>query len=285
MAPDSPKISFELFPPKTEQAMRQLVATVQQLSFAKPEYFSVTYGAGGSTQASTQATVRHLKEKMRLNVVPHISCIGSTKAEMTVIIDEYLNIGIEHLLVLRGDLPSGHAAFQGDFRYARDLVEFIRETISKPLTIEVAVYPECHPQANNMRADLLCFKEKVAAGADRAITQYFYNADAYSYLLEECEKLNIDIPIIPGIMPITNFEQLSRFSKMCGAEIPQWMHKSMMGFGDDDEAIKAFGIDVVTQLCQRLLSNGAPELHFYTLNKNEATIQILKNLGMKIEVS
>ncbi len=274
-----PKVSFELFPPKSEAGTAQLIKTVQRLHAVDPEYFSVTYGAGGSTQNSTQAIVTHLKQQLHMKVTPHISCVGSTKADMQKILDYYLSIGIDRLLVLRGDLPSGYAAFDGDFRYARDLVAFIRETVKQPLTIEVAVYPECHPQAKNMQTDLHHFKEKVQAGADRAVTQYFYNADAYGYLLDECEKLGIDIPIVPGIMPIANVTQLVRFSKMCGAEIPQWIQRRLEGLNDDVVAIKAFGIEIVAQLCERLLALGAPELHFYTLNKSEATIGILHNLG------
>ena len=186
-----PKVSFELFPPKNETGVKQLINTVKQLQVAEPEYFSVTYGAGGSTQNSTQNMVTYLQQELGVNVTPHISCVGNNKAEITKMLDYYLEIGIDRLLVLRGDLPSGYATFDGDFRYARDLVTFIRETVSTPLTIEVAVYPECHPQADDMQTDLLHFKEKVAAGANRAVTQYFYNADAYGYLLDECEKLGI----------------------------------------------------------------------------------------------
>ena len=277
-----PKVSFELFPPKTNVAMQQLMDTAQQLHFAKPEYFSVTYGAGGSTQHSTQATVARLKQATAINIVPHISCINNSKTKILDMLNSYLDLGVDRLVVLRGDLPEGETASNGDFHYARDLVEFIRQVVTKPLTIEVAVYPECHPQAGNMRVDLLHFKDKITAGADRAITQYFYNVDAYCYLLDECQKLDINIPIIPGIMPIANFEQLTRFSKMCGAEIPQWICKRIAGFNNDQEAIKSFGVEVVTQLCQHLLENGAPELHFYTLNKSEATIKILQNLGITV---
>lgn len=279
MKTNLPKVSFELFPPKNEVGVEQLIKTVQRLHTVDPEYFSVTYGAGGSTQNSTQDMVTRLKQQLQVDVTPHISCVGNNKAEMQEMLDYYLSIGIDRLLVLRGDLPSGYAAFDGDFRYARDLVAFIRETVKQPLTIEVAVYPECHPQAEDMQTDLLHFKEKVQAGADRAVTQYFYNADAYGYLLDECEKLDINIPIVPGIMPIANFAQLARFSKMCGAEIPQWIHRRIEGLSHDNTAIKAFGVEVVTQLCERLLALGAPELHFYTLNRSEATVKILHNLG------
>lgn len=274
-----PQISFELFPPKSEAAQEQLLLTVQQLMRFHPEYFSVTYGAGGSTQTLTQNTVTQLKNQLGIEVVPHITCIGATKAEITTMLDYYLGIGIKKLVILRGDLPSGYASFQGDFRHATDLVQYIRSSVTQPLTISVAAYPESHPQARDLQTDLIHFKTKVNAGADRAITQYFYNADAYANLLEECQKLQIDIPIIPGIMPITNYEQLARFSNLCGAEIPRWVQKKLEGYKDDLTAIQAFGLEVVTQLCERLIKMGVTELHFYTLNKSKPTMEILRNLG------
>lgn len=274
-----PRISFELFPPKSEAAQEQLILTVQQLQYFHPEYFSVTYGAGGSTQAVTQNTVTRLKNQLNIPVVPHITCIGATKAEITAMLDYYLSIGVKQLVVLRGDLPSGYASFQGDFRHAVDLVQYIRSSVTEPLTISVAAYPEAHPQARDLQTDLLHFKTKVDAGADRAITQYFYNADSYINFLEECAKLQITTPIIPGIMPITNYEQLARFSNLCGAEIPRWIQKKLEGYKDDLPAIQAFGLEVVTQLCERLIQMGVAELHFYTLNKSKPTIDILKNLG------
>lgn len=273
-------VSFELFPPKTQQGLDNLKNTVVALNCAHPKYFSVTYGAGGSLQNPTFDAIKMLKQELALEVAPHLSCVGVDKAQIKAMIQNYLAMDINRFVILRGDLPSGHGKFDGDFRYASDLVRYIRQEINAPVTIEVGAYPECHPQAKHMAHDLENFKTKIDAGADCAITQYFYNIDAYCHFVEQCRGMNITVPIIPGIMPITNLEQLMRFSKMCGAEIPQWIVRKLESFGDDKQAILAFGIEVVTKLCERLIEEGAPELHFYTLNRAEPTLSILKNLSL-----
>ena len=271
------QVSFEFFPPKTEESFDKLVEVANKLSSYDPEYFSVTFGAGGSTQDTTLKAVSLLKSH-NYDVAPHISCIGTSKERIIELLDTYKNMDIHRLVVLRGDLPSGLGAMDGDFHYASELVAFIREHSGNHFHIEVGVYPECHPQADNLQKDLKHFKIKVDAGANRAITQYFYHADAYLQLLEDCSKLNIDIPIVPGIMPITNYAQLARFSDICGAQIPRYIRKRLEGYGDDVESIKQFGIEVVTRLCERLLALGAPGLHFYTLNKSKAVSAIVENL-------
>ena len=271
--------SFEFFPPKTEQAIANLRGTVAKLAELKPSFCSVTFGAGGSTREMTYETVVEIQETTGIEAAPHISCIASTRDNIREVLQAYQAKGIRHIVALRGDMPSGMMS-AGEFRYANELVEFIRDETGDHFHIEVAAYPEVHPQAPNIDADLRNFKRKVEAGADTAITQYFYNPGAYFRFVSDCEKLGIDLPIVPGIMPITNYTQLSRFSEACGAEIPRWIRKRLEAFGDDRESIRAFGVEVVTILCERLLEQGAPGLHFYTLNQSEACLAIWENLGL-----
>ena len=272
--------SFELFPPKTPEGMEKLKANVLQLAAVKPLYFSVTYGAGGSTRERTFASVHWLREQ-GLETAPHLSCIGTSREEIRQILAQYLERGIHRIVALRGDLPSGMGmGVSGDFRYANELVRFIREETGERFHIEVAAYPEVHPQAPSAQQDLLNFKRKVDAGASAAITQYFYNPDAYFAFVESCERQGIDLPIVPGIMPITNYTQLARFSDACGAEIPRWIRKRLQGYGDDLKGIRAFGLEVVSNLCRRLLEGGAPGLHFYTMNQAGPTLRIWQNLGL-----
>lgn len=273
-------VSFEFFPPKTAKGMQNLLQAAQQLSCYQPDYFSVTYGAGGSTQVRTMEAVVNLRAEQHC-VAPHISCLGATKHEISTLLKQYQELGIKHLVCLRGDMASGAAVMGGDFRYAVDLVHFIREITGAFFDIKVAVYPESHPQASCMHSDLQYFKEKVAAGANSAITQYFFDANAYYQLLEDCARLNINVPIIPGVMPIYNYPQLQRFSDMCGAEIPRWIRKHLESFGDDIQSAKAFSLEVVMRLCEQLVAYGAPGLHFYTLNKTEFFAPILAQLGFK----
>jgi len=276
----NPVFSFELFPPKTEQGIAKLHKTVGTLNARKPEFFSVTYGAGGSTQSNTFATVDWVRDQ-GISIAPHLSCIGSSRDEILRILQRYQSQGIDRIVALRGDLPSGSGAgSMGDLNHANELVVLIREHFGDVFRIEVAAYPEMHPQAPNFEKDLENFKRKVDAGADSAITQYFYNADAYANFIEACEKRGIDIPVVPGIMPITNFSNLVRFSDACGAEIPRWLRKRLEAYGDDIESIRALGTDVVTRLCQRLLDMGAPGLHFYTMNQAEPTLAIWDRLGL-----
>ncbi len=274
-----PVFSFEFFPPKSEEAGEKLAVVRDRLAQLKPRFFSVTFGAGGSTQAKTIETVLEIQEKTTINAAPHLSCVGSTRENVREILRKYRDNGIDQIVALRGDLPSGMQGV-GEFRYANELVAFIRQETGDHFHIEVAAYPEFHPQATNAEVDLRNFKRKVEAGADSAITQYFYNADSYFQFVDSCEKLGINIPIVPGIMPVTNYTQLARFSDMCGAELPRWMRKRLEAFGDDRESIREFGLEVVTALCERLLSQGAPGLHFYTMNQSKATLAIWENLGL-----
>lgn len=260
--------------------MMKLQTTALQLNQLNPKYFSVTYGAAGSTQDRTIETVSRLRTITHTITAPHISCIGATKQKITQLLNRYRNEGICHLIVLRGDLPSNAMCNTGDFHYASDLVQYIRATTGNHFYIEVAAYPEFHPETSDANLGLYYFKEKVTAGANSALTQYFYNADSYFRFIEACAQSQINIPIIPGIMPIINYKQLARFSAMCGAEIPRWLHYRLESFGNDIESLKKFGIDVVTTLCQQLLNGGAPGLHFYTLNKSEASLAILDNLNL-----
>ena len=272
--------SFELFPPKTEKGFDNLKNTVNTLNQYNPDFFSVTYGAGGSTQDTTFKTVDWLREQ-GIQTVPHLSCIGSTRDEILDILNRYRNQGIRRIVALRGDLPSGAGLGSlGDLNYANELVELIRADFGNEFHLEVAAYPEFHPQASSATADLENFKRKVDAGASSAITQYFYNADAYFAFAENCQKMNIEIPLVPGIMPITNYVQLARFSDACGAEIPRWIRKRLESFGDDIDSIRAFGQDVVTSMCQRLLDNGAPGLHFYTMNQSTPSLAIWNDLSI-----
>lgn len=272
-------ISFEFFPPKTDEQREQLHAAANKLKSRSPEYVSVTFGAGGSTLSYTGETVRQLRERHDLSVAPHLSCMGGTRAEIAQLLDGYREHGCRRIVALRGDLPSGMAT-PGDFRYAAELVRFIREHSGDYFHVEVAAYPETHPQAEDALADLKHFKAKVDAGANGAITQYFFNPDAYFRFVEDVRKLGVDVPIVPGIMPISNFTQLKRFSDGCGAEIPRWIAKRMQAHGDDAESVRELGAEVVAQLCRRLIEGGAPGLHFYTLNRAKATEAVLIRLGL-----
>jgi methylenetetrahydrofolate reductase (NADPH) len=269
--------SIEFFPPKTPEGVEKLRAVRAQLVTLQPAYFSVTFGAGGSTQKGTLETVLEIKREGQ-EAAPHLSCIGSTRESLRAILEEYKGSGIKRVVALRGDLPSGYG-LAGELRYASELVEFIRKETGDWFRIEVAAYPEVHPQARSPQDDLQSLARKVKAGADAAITQYFYNADAYFHFVDDAAKAGVNVPIVPGIMPITNYSQLTRFSDMCGAEIPRWIRLKLASFGDDTASIKAFGLDVVTQLCERLLAGGAPGLHFYTLNQAVATMEICKRLN------
>lgn len=270
--------SFEFFPPKTPEGKEKLRATWQQLAQLKPRFFSVTFGAGGSTQQGTLETVLEIRAA-GMEAAPHVSCVASSKAEIAGILARYRENGIRHIVALRGDLPSGLAS-SGELRYGNELVTFIRETAGDWFRIEVACYPEYHPQTRNAADEVKNFKRKVDAGANSAITQYFYNTDAYFRFVDECEAAGIAIPIVPGIMPIGNFAQLARFSDACGAEIPRWMRIKLESYRDDSASIRAFGLDVVTALCDKLLAAGAPGLHFYTLNQAGLTTTIWQRLGL-----
>ncbi|MEO6690284.1 MAG: methylenetetrahydrofolate reductase [NAD(P)H] [Dokdonella sp.] len=273
-------ISFEFFPPKTDEQRATLEAALPKLKALRPEYVSCTFGAGGSTLSYTPDTINHLRSTHGLDAAPHLSCMGGTRDEIRALLDQYTAMGCKRIVALRGDLPSGMASY-GDFRYASDLVEFIRKERDNNFHIEVACYPEVHPQAVDAHADLAHFKTKVAAGADGAITQYFYNADAYFRFVDAVRAAGITLPIVPGIMPIANFSQLKRFSDMCGAEIPRWLTKRMVALGDDVEGIRAFASDVVADLCNRLIAGGAPGLHFYTLNRAKPTLAICERLSIR----
>ena len=275
-----PVYSCELFPPKTDDGMAKLQVAVAELRSVAPRFFSVTYGAGGSTRERSFATVAWLRSQ-GFETAPHLSCIGASRAETRDILQGFVGEGIRRVVALRGDLPSGVGlGGLGELRYANELVAFIREQFGDRFHIEVAAYPEFHPQAPSAQKDLLSFKRKIEAGASSAITQYFFNPDAYLRFVEGCERLGLAIPIVPGIMPITNYTQLARFSDACGAEIPRWLRKRLEDFGDDRASIRAFGIDVVTALCARLLAEGAPGLHFYTMNQSGPTLAIWRNLGL-----
>lgn len=273
------EISIEFFPPQTLEGVDKLRLVRQKLAVLKPEFFSVTFGAGGSTRERTFSVVKEIAAEGH-DAAPHLSCIGSTRENVREILQEYKAAGIRRIVALRGDLPSGMAE-AGEFRYANELVEFIRTETGDHFHLEVAAYPEWHPQARNPRDDLAAFVRKAKAGANSAITQYFYNADAYFHFVDEVRALGVDIPIVPGIMPIASFSKLARFSDACGAELPRWMRRTFEGLGDDSDAIRAFGVDVLTQLCERLLRGGAPGLHFYSMNQSALTLEICKRLGWK----
>jgi methylenetetrahydrofolate reductase (NADPH) len=272
------QFSFEFFPPKTPEGAEKLKLVRDQLGAVQPKYFSVTFGAGGSTQQGTFDTVMDIQQA-GYAAAPHLSCIGSTRDNVRTILQNYMAKSIDRIVALRGDMPSGMQE-AGEFRHANELVEFIRRETGDHFHIEVAAYPEFHPQAGNAQQDLLNFKRKVEAGANSAITQYFFNPDAYFHFVDDCERLGVKLPIVPGIMPITNYTQLARFSDMCGAEIPRWIRKRLESFGDDRATIRAFGEDVVTELCHQLLEAGAPGLHFYTMNQSGPTLTIWNNLGL-----
>ena len=279
-ASTNPIFSMEFFPPRTPEAEASLAGVIERLAPLKPRFCSVTFGAAGSTREKTFETVLTL-QSLGLEGAPHLSCIASTRDNIRDVLMAYQAADIRHIVALRGDMPSGMLS-AGEFRHANELVAFIREETQDHFHIEVAAYPEMHPQAPNFRTDLQNFKRKVEAGANSAITQYFFNPEAYFRFLDDCEKTGIDIPIVPGIMPITNHTQIARFSEMCGADIPRWIRKRLEQLGDDREGIRAFGLEVISDLCQRLLEEGAPGLHFYTLNQSEAVLGIYRNLGMTI---
>ena len=270
------RFSFEFFPPKTDQGKEKLQAVRNQLAEVNPDFFSVTFGAGGSTRDRTIETVLNLHQQ-GISTAPHLSCVGGTREEIGELLDVYKENGINRIVALRGDMPSGMGA-SGELRYANELVEFIRQHSGDHFNLEVAAYPEFHPQARNAEDDLKNFARKVQAGANSAITQYFFNADSYFYFIDRLEQMGVTIPVVPGIMPIVNFSSLVRFSDMCGAEIPRWIRKQLEAYGDDSDSISAFGTEVISQLCERLLDGGAPGLHFYTLNQAEPSLAVVRNL-------
>jgi len=274
------RYSFEFFPTKTEAGHEKLMAVARQLAGYRPDFFSCTYGAGGSTRDRTLNTVLQLDGEVKVPTAPHLSCVGDSKAELRQLLSTYKDAGIRRIVALRGDLPSGMGLANGELRHASDLVEFIRSETGEHFHIEVAAYPEMHPQARSFEHDLAHFAAKMKAGADSAITQYFFNADSYFHFVERVRKLGVDQPIVPGIMPITNYSKLARFSDACGAELPRWVRKQLEAYGDDLESIQAFGEQVVTELCERLLAGGAPGLHFYTLNQAGPSLAIWNNLQL-----
>lgn len=271
-------ISFEFYPPKTDDQRKQLDRTAARLKTGTPDYVSVTFGAGGSTLSHTPETIQRLRNEHAYEAAPHITCMGGSRAEIRNLLKLYKAMGARRLVTLRGDVPSGMVS-PGDLRYASELVEFIRAETGDHFHIEVAAYPEMHPQARDARVDLDHFVRKARAGANGAITQYFYNADAYFRFVDDVRAAGIDIPIVPGIMPISNFSQVRRFSDMCGAEIPRWVTQRMLAYADDVDSVRAFGAEVVAQLCRRLIDGGAPGLHFYTLNLAKPTLNVLARLG------
>lgn len=271
--------SFEFFPPKTDKGVENLKKIREKLAVLNPEFFSVTYGAGGSTQSCTLDTVVDIQQNTDIDAAPHLSCIGSSEEQIREVLATYKNAGIKRIVALRGDLPSGMRDI-GSFHYANELVEFIRKETGDHFHIEVAAYPEMHPQAPNFQTDLESFVRKMKAGSNSAITQYFYNADAYSHFVDSCADLGVTDPIVPGIMPITNFTQLARFSDGTGAEIPRWLRKRLEGYGDDLDSIQKLGLEFVTEMCATLLEQGAPGLHFYSMNRTEPSMAIWKELGL-----
>lgn len=284
MAAEIAQFSFELFPPRTPEGIAKLPAIASSLAAVQPKYFSVTYGAGGSDQDGTYDTVVKVVEKTGIEAAPHLTCVGSSRARIAALLDRYKAAGVKRIVALRGDLPAtaiGTGA-PGDFHYASELVSFIRETHGDSFQLEVAAYPEMHPQAASPDADFDAFRRKVDAGADAAITQYFYVADAYFDFVERCAKANITIPVIAGIMPITNHAQLTRFSAACGADIPRYIRLRLEQLQDDKVALQDFGLDVVSRLCEAVLKGGAPGIHFYTLNQVEPTMRLWKQLGLPV---
>ncbi|MBD3611375.1 MAG: methylenetetrahydrofolate reductase [NAD(P)H] [Hydrogenovibrio crunogenus] len=274
------KLSLEFFPPRTDKGVEKLQTVIEELGTIHPEYMSVTYGAGGTTQNRTIETVEYIQTQTEFDAAPHLTCIGASEESVLDLLDRYEAMGIKRIVALRGDLPSGMMD-PGEFKYASDLIAFIRQERGDTFKLEVAAYPETHPQARNCDIGIKWFKHKVDQGADSAITQYFYNVDSYLYFIDNCERSGIDLPIVPGIMPITNYENLIRFSEGCGAEVPRWLKCRLESFGDDTESLKAFGEDVVTELSQRLLDAGAPGLHFYSMNQSAPTLNIVNALTFK----
>lgn len=281
-AAGSPKpcVSFEFFPPKSEEAQHKFQLARATLAAAQPAYFSVTYGAGGTTKSNTLETVFDTMKVTGIETVPHLSCIGDNREHLLELLTLYKAKGVRKIVALRGDLPSGMGLLKGEFSYARDLIAFIRETTGDYFHLEVAAYPEMHPQGGQFHLDFQHFVEKIDAGANGAITQYFYNIDAYEHFMNMCAQKNITVPIVPGIMPITNYSRLARFSQMCGAEIPRWLEKQLLSYGDDIQSIRQFGEEAVTRLTEKLISLGAPGLHFYTLNQAKPSLAICQNLKL-----
>ncbi len=275
------RLSFEFFPPKSDNGREKLIEVRNQLSLYKPEFFSVTYGAGGSTRDNTKDIVKEFNES-GFSTAPHLSFGGDTEEDVAALIEGYKNAGVNRIVALRGDMPSGMGGAH-QMVYANELVAFIRERFGDHFQLEVAAYPEIHPEAESYDADIKYLKQKLDAGANSAITQYFFNPDAYFYFVDQCQAAGITQPIYPGIMPVTNYTKLARFSDSCGAEIPRWIRKKLQSYGDDVFSIKSFGIDLITDLCEMLIDNGAPGLHFYTMNQIEPTATILSNLGVKPE--
>jgi methylenetetrahydrofolate reductase (NADPH) len=278
--------SFELFPPRTPEGVAKLPDVIAQLATARPEYFSITYGAGGSTQAGTYETLTEVVRHAGMEAAPHLTCVGSTRDHIASLLDTYRQAGAKRIVALRGDLPATamSPSAPGDFHYASELVAFIRETQGDVFKIEVAAYPEMHPQAPNPGVDFENFRRKVEAGADGALTQLFYNADAYFDFMDRCVKANIKIPVTPGIMPITGCANTLRFCAGCGADLPRWVRLRLEELENDKPALLDFGLEVVTRLCETLLRNGAPGLHFYTVNQSEPTLRVLKNLAVPVSI-
>ncbi|MDO8696578.1 MAG: methylenetetrahydrofolate reductase [NAD(P)H] [Pseudomonas sp.] len=274
------RYSFEFFPTKTDAGHEKLMSVARQLASYNPDFFSCTYGAGGSTRDRTLNTVLQLDGEIQVPTAPHLSCVGDSAEDLRNLLKLYQSNGIQRIVALRGDLPSGMGMASGEMRYANELVEFIRAETGDHFHIEIAAYPEMHPQARNFEDDLANFVRKAPAGADSAITQYFFNADSYFYFVERVRQMGVDIPIVPGIMPITNYSKLARFSDACGAEIPRWIRKQLEAYADDMESIQAFGEQVISQMCEQLLAGGAPGLHFYTLNQAEPSLAIWHNLKL-----
>jgi len=279
MSNNTPELSFEFFPPRTEKGVENLANVHAELAKFDPTFFSVTFGAGGSTQDGTYDAVKSMIDAGS-DAAPHISCVGASKDSIKSMIEGYVDLGVKRLVVLRGDLPSGMVE-RGDFSYASDLVTFIREEFGDDLHLEVAAYPDFHPESPNPKQDLENFKRKIDAGADSALTQYFYNADSYFAYVDEVTRMGVNVPIIPGIMPITNFHTLVRFSDNCGAELPRWIRTRLEQYQDDEASLKSFGLDVVSHLCFDLLDNGVYGLHFYALNKIEPVKEICKRIGFQ----
>jgi methylenetetrahydrofolate reductase (NADPH) len=279
-----PSFSFELFPPRTPEGVAKLPGVIAQLAAAGPDYFSVTHGAGGSDQDGTYDTLMTVVKHSGVEVAPHLTCVGSTRAKVAALLDRYREAGVKRIVALRGDLPATamSASAPGEFHYASELVSFIRQTHGDAFMIEVAAYPEVHPQASSSDADFDNFRRKVEAGADGALTQLFYNADAYFHFLERCEKAGIEIPIVPGIMPITSFANTVRFCSGCGADLPRWVKLRLEDLQYDKPALIEFGLNVVTRLCETLLRGGAPSLHFYTINQSEPALRLWERLAVSV---
>lgn len=274
-----PRISFEFFPPKTDEGLEKLLGVQQKLLKKEPAFFSVTYGAGGSTRDRTWKTLMKVREA-GIDAAPHLSCVGQQREEILELVERYRSEGVRRIVALRGDLPSGMGHSQSELRYADDLVRLIRAHSGDHFELEVAAYPEMHPQARSFEDDVAHFKRKIDAGANSGITQYFYNAEAYAFFMEQLDKKGVSAPVYPGIMPITNYANLVRFSDNCGADIPRWIRKKLEELQHDESALKAFGEEVVTRLCERLMAMGAPGLHFYTMNQSAPNLRVLDNLGL-----